>query len=59
MCSGTLIQHSCEPQWSHKSDMKIAKWHCLATALPDNNILVVGGKTDTSYTDETEIATTS
>ena len=46
-------------KWSHKSDMKIARSDCLATALPDNNILVVGGKTDTGYTDETEIATTS
>ena len=47
-------------EWSHKSDMKIAKWHCLATALPDNNILVVGGVTDGFIiTDETEIATTS
>ena len=46
-------------KWSHKSDMKIAKWHCLVTALPDNNILVVGGWTGTGYTDETEIATTS
>ena len=45
-------------EWSHKSDMKIAKWHCLATALPDNNILVVGGWTDIILTDETEIATT-
>ena len=46
-------------KWSHKGHMKIAKWHCLATALPDNNILVVGGWTDTGHTDETEIATTS
>ena len=46
-------------EWSHKSDMKIAKSRCLATALPDNNILVVGGVTDTGRTDETEIATIS
>ena len=46
-------------EWSHKSDMNIARSEFLATALPDNNILVVGGKTDTGYTDETEIATTS
>ena len=46
-------------EWSHKGHMKIAKWHCLATALPDNNILVVGGWTDTGRTDETEIATIS
>ena len=46
-------------EWSHKGHMKIAKWHCLATALPDNNILVVGGSTDGFITtDETEIATT-
>ena len=46
-------------EWSHKSDMKIAKSRCLATTLPDNNILVVGGVTDTGRTDETEIATIS
>ena len=47
-------------KWSHKSDMNIARSECLATALPDNNILVVGGVTDGSgRTDETEIATTS
>ena len=47
-------------EWSHKSDMNIAKSHCLATALPDNSILVVGGLTDRNKeTDETEIATTS
>ena len=46
-------------KWSHKSDMKIAKSRCLATTLPDNNILVVGGVTDTGRTDETEIATIS
>ena len=48
-------------KWSHKSDMNIARSECLATALPDNNILVVGGVTDTGYTgtDETEISTTS
>ena len=46
-------------EWSHKSDMNIARSFCLATALPDNNILVVGGLTDTIRTDETEIATTS
>ena len=47
-------------EWSHKSDMNIARSECLATALPDNNILVVGGLTDGSgRTDETEIATTS
>ena len=45
-------------EWSHKSDMNVAKWHCLATILPDNNILVVGGWTGTCRTDETEIATT-
>ena len=39
--------------------MNIARSRCLATALPDNNILVVGGWTDAGYTDETEIATTS
>ena len=46
-------------KWSHKSDMNVASSNCLATTLPDNNILVVGGVTDTGYTDETEIATTS
>ena len=46
-------------KWSHKSDMNVARSECLATALPDNNIFVVGGWTDTSYTDETEIATIS
>ena len=48
-------------KWSHKSDMNVARSRCLATALPDNNILVVGGWTGTGYTgtDETEIATTS
>ena len=46
-------------EWSHKSDMNIARSECLATALPDNNILVVGGATDYIVTDETEIATTS
>ena len=46
-------------EWSHKSDMNIARSDCLATALPDSNILVVGGVTDTGFTDETEIATTS
>ena len=45
-------------KWSHKSDMKIARSLCLATSLPDNNILVVGGLTDIILTDETEIATT-
>ena len=46
-------------EWSHKSDMNIARSECLATALPDNNILVVGGWTgDIIITDETEIATT-
>ena len=45
-------------EWSHKSDMNVAKWHCLATILPDNNILVVGGVTGFIVTDETEIATT-
>ena len=47
-------------KWSHKSDMNIARSECLATALPDNNILVVGGVTGTGYagTDETEISTT-
>ena len=46
-------------EWSHKSDMKIARSVCLATTLPDNNMLVVGGLTDdTIITDETEIATT-
>ena len=45
-------------EWSHKSDMNVARSDCLATALPDNNILVVGGWTDTGRTDETEIATT-
>ena len=46
-------------KWFHKSDMNVSRSDCLATALPDNNILVVGGWTDTGYTDETEIATTS
>ena len=47
-------------EWSHKSDMNVTRSECLATALPDNNILVVGGVTDGSKkTDETEIATTS
>ena len=46
-------------KWSHKSDMNIARSCCLATALPDNNILVVGGATGTGHTDETEISTTS
>ena len=46
-------------EWSHKSDMNVARSQCLATTLPDNNILVVGGVTDISRTDETEIATTS
>ena len=46
-------------KWSHKRDMNVARSYCLTTALPDNNILVVGGWTDTSYTDETEIATIS
>ena len=46
-------------EWSHKSDMNVARSECLATALPDNNILVVGGWTGTGKTDETEIATTS
>ena len=49
-------------EWSHKSDMNIARSDCLATALPDNNILVVGGWTGIFFntkTDETEIATTS
>ena len=46
-------------EWSHKSDMNVARWHCLATTLPDNNILVVGGFTGNIIrTDETEIATT-
>ena len=57
-------------EWSHKGHMNIARSDCLATALPDNNILVVGGctgRTGIMYdillrigeTDETEIATTS
>ena len=48
-------------KWSHKSDMNVARSECLATALPDNNIIVVGGVTNTGYTgtDETEISTTS
>ena len=46
-------------EWSHKSDMNIARSQCLATALPDSNILVVGGWTDTGRTDETEISTIS
>ena len=46
-------------EWTHKSDMNVARSDCLATTLPDNNILVVGGWTCTGYTDETEIATIS
>ena len=46
-------------KWSHKSDMNVARSDCLATALPDNKIFVVGGLTGTGKTDETEIATTS
>ena len=46
-------------EWSHKSDMNVARSRCLATTLPDNNILVVGGATGTGHTDETEISTTS
>ena len=45
-------------EWSHKSDMNVARSDCLATALPDNKIFVVGGLTGTGKTDETEIATT-
>ena len=47
-------------EWSHKRDMNVARSECLATALPDNSILVVGGLTGAKKeTDETEIATTS
>ena len=46
-------------EWSHKSDMNVARKECLATALPDKNILVLGGfTTGFTGTDETEIATT-
>ena len=46
-----------------KGHMNIARSSCLATALPDNNILVVGGvigvsKYPPECTDETEVTTT-
>ena len=49
-------------EWAQKGYMNIARSQCLATALPDNSIFVVGGESGISaysgeYTDETEFAT--
>ena len=40
--------------WKVASNMATTRWKCFAVVCPDNQLMIVGGKTSTQLTDETD-----
>ena len=58
--SDVRIYHPTSNTWEVISKMKISRWYCFAAVLPSNKLMVVGGRTTSSVSSETdsvEIAT--